>query len=114
MLLKEKIDRLHKDILGKKYDLSIAFVEPKISKKLNKTYRQKNKPTNVLSFSLSKDKGELVLCREVIQREAKSMKKRYSDWLVFLIVHGMLHLKGYDHGEKMEKLEEKFFARIQN
>src|SRR3989338_3423932 len=59
--------RIKDEILGKKYVLSIAFVDAKISKKINKEQRGKNKPTNVLSFSLSKTEGELVICPEVLK-----------------------------------------------
>lgn len=99
-------------ILGKKYSLSIAFLDEKESKILNKKYRDKNKPTNILSFLLHKNTGEIILCPAVIKKEAKIKKfnKTFPELLVFLIIHGMLHLKGLNHGEKMEKLEEKYFS----
>ncbi len=114
MRLADKIELLRKNILGKKYSLSVAFVDEEKSRAINKKYRRKNKPTNVLSFAFSKESGELVLCKKVIQKEAKNLGKTSSDWLTFLIIHGMLHLKGLDHGEAMEKLENKHFARAKN
>lgn len=110
MRFSKKIDSLKNDILGKEYSLSIAFVNEKKSRELNKKYRQKDKATNVLSFALSKNLGELILCKPVINREAKNLGKTTLDWLRFLTIHGMLHLKGLDHGKKMEKLEEKYYA----
>ncbi len=118
----DKIDNIKNDILGKKYSLSIAFVSKKKSREINKKYRKKDKPTNVLSFALRKNEGELVLCKTVIEsearlrlsasdRQAKKINKTYKEWLTILIIHGMLHLKGYDHGEQMEKLEEKYLSR---
>ncbi|MEI8174581.1 MAG: rRNA maturation RNase YbeY [bacterium] len=99
-------------ILGEEYSLSIAFVDEEKSQELNKKYRNKNKPTNILSFSLRKDEGEIVLCPNVIKREAKSFEKTFSQFLKLLIVHGMLHLKGIDHGDKMENAEKKYLSEI--
>ena len=104
------------DILGKKYSLSLAFVDKKISRKINKTYRNKNKATNILSFALAKKEGEIVLCPEVIKIEAQNPKKNfnksYRQLVGFLVIHGMLHLKGLKHGKKMEKAEEKYLSRL--
>ena len=101
-------EKIKNDILGKKYSLSIAFVSENKSQELNKKYRRKDKPTNVLSFSLRANMGEIVLCEPLIKREAKKLDKNYSKWLGFLVIHGMLHLKGLEHGVTMEKLEEKY------
>ncbi|MGH7249805.1 MAG: rRNA maturation RNase YbeY, partial [Minisyncoccia bacterium] len=87
--------KIKNDILGKKYDLSIALVSKQKSRELNRKYRKKDKATNVLSFALSKNSGELVLCPAVIQTEAKNLARTYKGWLGFLVIHGMLHLKGY-------------------
>ncbi len=96
------------DILGKEYSLSIAYVGEKKSREINKKYRNKDKPTNILSFALSKTEGEIILCPSVIKREAKNFNKSFPKFLGFLVIHGMLHLKGYDHGKKMEVLEIKY------
>ncbi|MBI2627430.1 rRNA maturation RNase YbeY [Candidatus Nomurabacteria bacterium] len=107
-----KIESLKKDILGKRYSLSIAYVSEKKSREINKKYRKKDKATNVLSFPLRRNEGELVLCKTVIRREAKDFGKTFNQFLGFLVIHGMLHLKGLEHGKKMEKLEEKYLSRI--
>jgi len=104
--------RIKDEILGKKYVLSIAFVDAKISKKINKEQRGKNKPTNVLSFSLSKTEGELVICPEVVKKEAPKFEMSFGNFLGFLVIHGMLHLKGMEHSSTMEKLEEKFSRKF--
>lgn len=96
------------DILGEKYTLSVAFVGEKKSHELNLKYRGKDKSTNVLSFSLSKKDGELILCPAVIKREAKNFDKNFREFLGFLVIHGMLHLKGLDHSSTMEKAEQKY------
>ena len=100
-----KFRRIKNDILGKDYSLSVAFVSEKKSRELNKKYRKKDKATNVLSFSLRKNEGELLLCKAVIEREAKIFFKNFSQYLVFLVIHGMLHLKGMEHGSTMERAE---------
>ncbi len=103
---------LKNDILGPKYSLSIALVNEKTSHKINKEYRGKDKPTNVLSFPFSKTNGELILTPSLIKKESKNPEKNFGkefeSLLFFLAIHGMLHLKGLDHGPKMEKLEDKY------
>ena len=104
-------DKIKNDILGKEYSLSIAFVSEEKSREINKKYRKKDKPTNVLSFSLRENEGELVLCKTVIQREARDLKKNFKSWLLFLVIHGMLHLKGMEHSSTMEKAEALYYKR---
>jgi len=99
------VSQIKNEILGMRYNLSIAYVSEKTSKELNTRYRNKNKSTNVLSFSLSKNEGELIICPKVVKKEYKKFNKTSTKFLGFLIIHGMLHLKGLDHGDKMEKLE---------
>lgn len=114
-------ERIKNDILGKKYSLSVAFVSPKKSRVINKKYRKVDKPTNVLAFPFDKSTGEILLCKNVIKREArlrlkasdgqaKNFKKVYSEWEKFMVIHGMLHLKGMKHGSIMERAE-KFYCK---
>lgn len=98
-------DKIKKDILGKDYDLSIAFVEDKKSREINKKWRGIDKPTNILSFALNKNKGEIILCKAAIKKETKNFGKTFDQFLCFLVIHGMLHLKGMKHGSTMEKKE---------
>ncbi len=100
--------KIKNDILGKKYILSVAYVDENTSKRLNNLYRGKNKSTNVLSFRLHKNEGELVLCPAVVKREAKDFDKTFPEFLGFLVIHGMLHLKGMDHSDTMERREKKY------
>lgn len=106
-----RFEKVKNDILGKDYSLSIAYVPKEKSQEINRTYRKKDKPTNVLSFSLEKNAGELVLCKEIIKKEAKLEKKKYEEWLLFLVIHGMLHLKGMTHSSKMEKAEKFYYTK---
>lgn len=101
VLLKEKI-------LGKDYTLSIAVVSSKKSKELNLKHRGKNKPTNILSFPLSKKSGELILELGVIDTEYEKFNMTRKNFIGFLLIHGMLHLKGMDHGSTMERYEKKY------
>ena len=113
--MQKKFARIKNDILGKNYSLSIAYVTPAKSRELNKKYRKKDKATNVLAFPLRKDMGELVLCPGVIKKEAKNFERTFEQFLGFLVIHGMLHLKGLEHSSTMEKAEEaydkKYFSR---
>ena len=110
---KTKIPRLpfldiKNDILGKNYSLSIAFVDEKKSREINKEYRNKDKSTNILSFLLHKNEGEIIICPPVVKREAKNFERNFTEFLGFLVIHGMLHLKGHEHSSTMERLEEKY------
>ena len=98
------------DILSKNYCLSIAFVDTKKSREINKIYRKKNKPTNILSFSLRQNEGEIIMCPSVIRQEAKNFSKTFCQFISFLVIHGMLHLKGLRHSSTMERAE-KFYSQ---
>lgn len=104
---------------NKKISLSVALVDEKEIKELNKKFRKVNKATDVLSFaeyensqSLKKDKsrelflGELVLCYNNIASYAKKKKIKISTELAEVISHGMLHLLGFEHGNKMFKIQK--------
>ncbi|OGI76479.1 rRNA maturation RNase YbeY [Candidatus Nomurabacteria bacterium RIFCSPHIGHO2_02_FULL_42_19] len=106
-------ERIKDDILGKKYSLSIAFISAKKSRELNKKYRKKNKATNVLSFALHKNEGEILLSPSVIRKEARMFNKTYKQFLEFLVIHGMLHLKGMTHSSTMDKAQNFYFAKYQ-
>jgi len=95
-------------ILNKKYELNIIFTTSQKSKELNRTYRKKNEPTNILSFLITKQNGEIFIDLKQVKKNAKLFNMDYENFLKFLIIHGILHLKGYDHGPKMEKLEKKY------
>jgi probable rRNA maturation factor len=98
------------EILGKNYILSIAFISKPKSKKINNAYRNKNNPTNILSFPLSKKEGEILICPDVVKGELKKFDKNFRELLVFLVIHGCLHLKGMQHSSRMEREEEKYFS----
>ncbi len=104
--------------------LSVSIVDKKTSQLLNKEYRAKDSPTNVISLEYSENRevfnmlnGELILCDEIIVAEAKDQNKPVLAHYAHMIVHGMLHLQGYDHiddmeAEEMEQLEADILARF--
>ena len=108
--MEKTFTQIKNDILGEDYSLSIAYVSEKKSRELNKKWRNKDKATNVLSFALSKTLGELVLCKAVIKREALENKfdRDFENLLGYLVIHGMLHLKGMKHSSTMDKAESKY------
>jgi|SRR3989344_2019852 len=106
-----KIEKIKSDILGSEYSLSVAYVSEKKSEEINKKYRNKDKPTNVLSFPLRENEGELLLCKPVIEREAKDFNKTFDEFMLLLVIHGMLHLKGHEHSSTMEKAEELYYQK---
>ncbi len=92
-------------------ELSIALTNDAQMKTLNKQYRDKDKPTNVLSFPADGPLlGDIVLSYETIAREAQAKGAAFESHLSHLLVHGFLHLQGYDHqtetgAAEMETLE---------
>lgn len=99
-------------ILGKKYELSVMFVGDAESAHLNKTYREKNYPTNILSFPLSDSSGEIFINLRKVRLDAPLFEVSYSEFLLHILIHGMLHLKGHDHGDEMEALEKKYIKKF--
>ncbi len=95
-------------VLGKKYELSLAIVSAAHMKKLNRMYRNINKPTDILSFPLSKNEGEMYICLTETKKEAKKFDRTYENFLAFLFIHGCVHLKGFDHSSTMERIERRF------
>lgn len=98
-------------------EVTLRVVGEAESQQLNDQYRQKNQPTNILSFpfeappQLSFDLlGDLVVCLPVLEQEARQQKKSLTSHWAHLVVHGTLHLLGYDHlepeqADEMENLE---------
>lgn len=107
-------------------ELSLLFTDDAHIQVLNREWRGKDKPTNVLSFPafdtapgdpLPPMMGDIVIAYETVESEAALEKKRFDHHLTHLIVHGQLHLLGYDHedeeeAEEMEALERRILARL--
>jgi probable rRNA maturation factor len=86
--------------------ITVRFVDEAEGLALNSAYRGKDYPTNVLSFPYESEPrvwGDLVLCVPVVQSEAAAQNKPLEAHFAHLIVHGMLHLQGYDHEQNEEE-----------
>ncbi len=99
-------------ILGKKYELSIAYVTPGVAQQINIERRNKDYIPNTLSFPLSKTSGEIILCKSVIRSQHKDFNMTPEEYMFFVVIHSMLHLKGYDHGSTMESKERLYLKRF--
>jgi probable rRNA maturation factor len=100
-------------------ELTIRFVDANEGQALNRDYRGKDYATNVLTFAYNEGAGldedepteaDIVLCTDVLQREAEEQKKTVEEHAAHLVVHGVLHAQGFDHehdeeAEEMEQLE---------
>lgn len=100
--------KIKEEILGKKYELSVIIISKKEIHKLNKEYRDIDKPTDILSFPLSDNFGEIYINPEMTKLEAKKFDRSYENFFAFLFIHGLVHLKGFDHSSTMENVEAKF------
>ncbi|MEN3799922.1 rRNA maturation RNase YbeY [Aeromonas veronii] len=105
-------------------EVTVRIVDEAESNELNLTYRGKDKPTNVLSFPFEAPPGlelpllgDLVICRQVVEREAEEQSKPLMAHWAHMVVHGSLHLLGYDHiedeeAEEMEALERDIMQEL--
>jgi len=105
-------------------EVTIRLVDEAESHELNLTYRGKDKPTNVLSFPFEAPPGielpllgDLIICRQVVEQEADEQGKSVEAHWAHMVVHGTLHLLGYDHiedeeAEEMEALETEIMLAL--
>lgn len=106
--------KIAESALPKNYELSIVFVGDARIRTLNRTYRAKDKPTNVLAFPVSEQSGELYLDIGYALKEAPRFVTEHPEkvHVDFLFIHGLLHLAGYDHGDDMEREEHRLMKRF--
>ena len=95
-------------LLGKAYSLTIIFCTPDESRALNKTHREKDYATNILSFPLDEKQGEIYISLSTARKDAPTFDMSYMEFLHLLVIHGCLHLKGHVHGSTMEEQEAKY------
>ena len=102
-------------------EMTVRIVQADEAQELNKSYRQKDYATNVLTFDYSQEPNvcaDLVICAEVVEREAKEQGKTLQAHYAHLLVHGCLHAQGYDHelgeaeAEEMEALEIQIMQKL--
>ena len=97
-------------------EATLRIVGSREGRRLNRAFRGRDYATNVLSFQYEKDKGDVVLCHPVIAREARAQGKNLAAHYAHLVLHGLLHLRGYEHekkreAERMEREEIRLLAR---
>jgi len=95
-------------VLGAEYDLSLVFVGDKESRQINIETRDKGYVPNVLSFPLDDISGEIFINPLEARRQAAEFDRTPENMIGFLYIHGLVHLKGMDHGVTMERTEAKF------
>ncbi|EMI5436296.1 rRNA maturation RNase YbeY [Proteus mirabilis] len=105
-------------------EVTIRIVDEAESHELNLTYRGKDRPTNVLSFPFEAPPevelpllGDLIICRQVVEKEADEQNKTVEEHWAHMVIHGCLHLLGYDHieddeAEEMEGLETEILQKL--
>ena len=101
-------------------DLTLVFVSVKDMQALNHEFRGKKYATDVLSFAPSEPGsiGELVLCQEVLRRQAREHKHSFREELGYMVLHGLLHLMGYEHeksaaqAKAMFDIQDRVFERM--
>ncbi|ABF14044.1 rRNA maturation RNase YbeY [Candidatus Palibaumannia cicadellinicola] len=111
-------------LFRKKAEVTIRLVDEAESYNLNKIYRGQNHSTNVLSFPFKAPSpvklvllGDIIICRQVVEREAQEQNKILEAYWAHMVIHGSLHLLGYDHfieqnAKKMEYLETKIMHKL--
>lgn len=109
---------------NKDTELTIRIVDEDEGTELNRKWRKKKGPTNVLSFPYADDDGmagdllgDIIICAPVIRKEAKEQKKTLESHWAHMVIHGTLHLLGYDHikpedAGKMENLETRLLKSL--
>ena len=118
------IDKFLPFFFVSKLEVDISFCTENEITKLNKKFRGKNNPTNVLSFPDKEQKnisneciGELMICQKVLEKEAFDQEKKIFDHFIHLVIHSLLHILGYTHENKndailMESKEIEFLSKI--
>ncbi len=111
-------------LLNNEYELTLRVVDKDEIQTLNKTYRHIDKPTNVLSFPFEAPAqvqlpllGDVVICHDVVLEEAHQQQKTIAHHWAHMVIHGVLHLIGYDHmndseAQRMENLEIQILNKL--
>lgn len=117
-LLKRVAQDILKNEKKEKLNLSVALISPAEIRKLNKRYLKKDKPTDVLSFPESPDSqktstpkelqvlGEILICPEEVKNNSLELNRSFEEELCRTLIHGILHLLGYNHEESEKKAEK--------
>ena len=100
-------------ILGKRYELSLVLTGDSLMQRLNSEHRNKKYTTNVLAFPIAQNEGEIFINVRKAEQEAKALSATKRERITYLFVHACLHLKGLDHGKKMDALELSVMKRVE-
>ena len=103
--------RIAHDIMGPHYEVSFVTVGNVRSRTLNLRYRNKSYTPNVLSFPLTENAGEVYLNPHEAKRQASRFDLTYRGMCGYLFIHALLHLKGYAHGDTMERVESRYMKK---
>lgn len=105
-------DGIAKLILDNKYELSVVLIGDELMNRLNYEYRNKNYPTNVLAFPIDANIGEIFINVRKAEREALTLSMRKEERVAYLFIHACLHLKGLNHGKKMDEIELRLMKKV--
>lgn len=94
------------------WDISLVFTGKARAQNLNKLLRNKDYIPNVLSYESGNKSGEIIISLPIAKKEAQSYGLTYGQHVVYLFIHGLLHLKGYPHGPTMDKYERTYMVRF--
>lgn len=92
------------------WEVSLVIAGEQRALSLNKALRNKDYIPNVLSYVVGKKSGEVILCPEVSRKEAVQYGHSEREHLLYLFIHGLLHLKGFKHGAAMDAQERRYMA----
>lgn len=117
--IKELIEKLLKEFGLEGKEITVVLVSDRKIKELNRTYRGKNYPTDVLSFGYEDETylGDIIISVETAKKQAEQMGHSLEREIAVLVIHGFLHLLGYDHEKdrgEMRSLEEKLWKKFLN
>jgi len=125
--LRKILDRILKHLNLEDGEISLLFVDDEGIKKINYQYLNRNYPTNVIAFSMREGEfgdinphilGDVVISVETALRDAEKENIRFEDELDYLMIHGILHLLGYNHGKseiesrRMKEKENEIFFQV--
>ncbi len=105
-------EAMKNSVLGPDYELSLVIIGENEIRALNHTHRGKDTPTDILSFPLDEKSGEMFIAPISTKKEAKKFDRPYDNFVAFLFIHGLWHLKGFDHSSTMESNEQKTRTRF--
>jgi probable rRNA maturation factor len=127
--LRRSIHRILKHLGREKDEISVLFVEDREIRDINKTYLKRDRPTNVIAFSMQEGPfrkihpqvlGDVVISIETAFRDARKEGMPLEDEILFLLIHGILHLLGYDHegsaarSRRMGQKQREIFDALKN